>query len=186
MTIYLKPILPDYAKKVQELLNVDELKFADVEMVLENCKINDYQRLVERVDEEKVKTMLKESKETKAAQPAVTLTEPIKPECTIDDFAKIDLRIAKVVKAEKVAGADKLLHLELDIGGITKNVFAGIAQAYQPEQLVGKLVVCVANLQPRKMKFGLSEGMILASGSGGKEIFMLTVDPGAQPGQAVH
>jgi methionyl-tRNA synthetase len=186
LTIYLKPILPSYTKKVQELLNVDELKFADVEMVLENCKINDYQRLVERVDEEKVKAMLEESKETKAAQPAVTLTEPIKPECTIDDFAKIDLRIAKVVKAEKVAGADKLLYLELDIGGVTKNVFAGIAQAYQPEQLDGKLVICVANLQPRKMKFGLSEGMILASGSGGKDIFMLTVDPGAQPGQSVH
>jgi methionyl-tRNA synthetase len=110
----------------------------------------------------------------------------IKPECTIDDFAKIDLRIAKVVKAEKVAGTDKLLHLELDIGGVTKNVFAGIAQAYQPEQLVGKLVICVANLQPRKMKFGVSEGMILASGSGGKDIFMLSVDAGAKPGQSVH
>jgi methionyl-tRNA synthetase len=193
LTIYLKPILPAYAKKVQVLLNVDELKFADVDNVLENQKINDYQRLVERVDEEKVKAMLEESKvlgtpngESQVSQPAVTLTEPIKPECTIDDFAKIDLRIAKVIKAEKVAGADKLLHLELDIGGITKNVFAGIAQAYQPEQLVGKIVVCVANLQPRKMKFGVSEGMILASGSGGKEIFMLTVDPGAKPGQTVH
>jgi methionyl-tRNA synthetase len=186
LTIYLKPILPSYAKKVQVLLNIDELKFTDVETVLENCKINDYKRLVERVTEEKVKAMIEESKETKAVQPVAALTEPIKPECTIDDFAKIDLRIAKVVKAEKVTGADKLLHLELDIGGITKNVFAGIAQAYQPEQLVGKLVVCVANLQPRKMKLGLSEGMILASGSGGKEIFMLTVDPDAKPGQTVH
>ncbi len=183
LTIYLKPILPDYAKKVQGLLNVDELKFADVETVLENRKINDYQRLVERVDEEKVKAMIEESK---VSQPAVTLTEPIKTECTIDDFAKIDLRVAKVVKAEKVVGADKLLHIELDVGGLTKNVFAGIAQAYNPEQLVGKMVICVANLQPRKMKFGLSEGMILASGAGGKEIFMLTVDPGAKPGQTVH
>ena len=186
LTIYLKPILPSYAKKVEGFLNVDELKFKDVETVLENHKINDYPRLVERIDEEKVKAMIEESKETKVSQrPAVT-AEPIKPECTIDDFAKIDLRIAKVVKAEKVAGADKLLHLELDIGGITKNVFAGIAQAYQPEQLVGKMVVCVANLQPRKMKFGVSEGMILASGSGGKEIFMLTVDAGAKAGQSVH
>jgi methionyl-tRNA synthetase len=186
LTIYLKPILPEYAKKVEGFLNIGEQKFTDVETVLENHKINEYPRLVERVDEEKVKAMLEESKETKAAQPVVTLTEPIKPECTIDDFAKIDLRIARVAKAEKVAGADKLLHLELDVGGVTKNVFAGIAQAYQPEQLVGKLVVCVANLQPRKMKFGVSEGMILASGSGGKDIFMLTVDPGAKPGQAVH
>lgn len=186
LTIYLKPILPDYAKKVQELLNVDELKFTDVETVLENHKINDYQRLVERIDEEKVKAMIEESKETKSSQPAAAPTEPVKPECTIDDFTKIDLRIAKVVKAEKVAGADKLLHLELDIGGTTKNVFAGIAQAYQPEQLVGKLVICVANLQPRKMKFGVSEGMILASGAGGKDIFMLSVDAGAKPGQSVH
>jgi methionyl-tRNA synthetase len=186
LTIYLKPILPDYAKKVQGFLNVGELKFADVETVLENHKINDYPRLVERIDEEKVKAMIEESKETKAAQPAVTLTEPIKPQCSIEDFAKIDLRIAKVVKAEKVVGADKLLRLELDIGGTTKNVFAGIAQAYQPEQLLGKFVICVANLQPRKMKFGVSEGMILASGTGGKDIFMLTVDPGAKPGQSVH
>jgi len=186
LTIYLKPILPDYAKKVQECLNVGEQKFADVKTVLENHKINDYPRLVERIDEEKVKAMIEESKESQSPQPMVNLTEPIKPECTIDDFAKIDLRVAKVVKAERVEGADKLLHLELDIGGITKNVFAGIAQAYQPEQLVGKLVVCVANLRPRKMKFGVSEGMILASGAGGKEIFMLSVDSGAVPGQTVH
>jgi methionyl-tRNA synthetase len=186
LTIYLKPILPSYAKKVEGFLNVDELKFKDVETVLENHKINDYPRLVERIDEEKVRAMIEESKETKVSQRPAVIAEPIKPECTIDDFAKIDLRIAEVMRAEKVAGADKLLHLELDIGGITKNVFAGIAQAYQPEQLVGKMVVCVANLQPRKMKFGVSEGMILASGSGGKEIFMLTVDVGAKAGQSVH
>jgi methionyl-tRNA synthetase len=187
LTIYLKPILPDYAKKVQEFLNVGELKFADVETVLENHKINNYQRLVERIDEEQVNAMIEESKTSQSPEPQTTSpTEPVKPECTIDDFAKIDLRIARVVKAEKVAGADKLLRLELDIGGITKNVFAGIAQAYKAEQLVGKLVICVANLQPRKMKFGVSEGMILASGSGGKDIFMLTVDAGAKPGQTVH
>ncbi len=186
LTIYLKPILPRYAGKVQEFLNVGEMKFADIETVLENHKIKDYQRLIERIDEEKVKAMVEETKETQGAQPKAAPAEPIKPQCTIDDFAKIDLRVAKVLKAEKVAGADKLLHLELDIGGITKNVFAGVAQTYQPEQLVGKIVICVANLQPRKMKFGISEGMILASGSGGKEIFMLTVDPGAEPGQSVH
>ena len=134
--------------------------------------------------------MLEESKNEQIEQkPAVTppaLTEPIEPECTIDDFKKVDLRVAKVVKAEKVVGADKLLHLELDIGGITKNVFAGIAQAYVPEQLVGRLVICVANLQPRKMKFGISEGMILAGGNGGKDIFMLGIDSGAMPGQRIH
>ncbi len=183
LTIYLKPILPDYAKKVQGFLNVNELKFADVETVLENHKINDYPRLVERINEEQVNAMIEESKESAGT---VNATEPIKPQCTIDDFAKLDLRIARVVKAEKVTGADRLLRLELDIGGITKNVFAGIAQAYQAEQLTGKLVICVANLQPRKMKFGVSEGMILAAGTGGKDIFMLSVDTGAKPGQSVH
>jgi methionyl-tRNA synthetase len=185
LTIYLKPILPDYAKKVQEFLNVGELKFADVETILENHKINDYPRLVERVDEEKVKAMIEESKETKSPQPAVTLTEPIKPECTIDDFAKIDLRIAKVVKAETVEGADKLLRLQLDVGGIEKTCLAAIAQAYKPDDLVGKTVIYLANLKSRKMKFGLSEGMILATGTGGKDIFMLSADVGAKPGQKV-
>jgi methionyl-tRNA synthetase len=162
------------------------LLFADVDNVLENHKINEYIRLAERVEKQKVDAMIEESKETKVASPAAAPAEPIKPECYIDDFAKIDLRIAKVVKAERVTGADKLLRLELDIGGVTKSVFAGIAQAYQPEQLIGKLVICVANLQPRKMKFGISEGMILAAGTGGKDIFMLSADAGAKPGQSVH
>ena len=112
--------------------------------------------------------------------------EPIAAECTFDDFMKVDLRVAKVISAGPVEGADKLLKLQLDIGGITKNVFAGIAQAYKPEDLVGRLVVCVANLAPRKMRFGVSEGMILASGPGGKDVFMLAIDSGAQPGQRVH
>jgi methionyl-tRNA synthetase len=185
LTIYLKPILPNYAKKVQEFLNVGELKFADVETVLENHKINDYPRLVERVDEEKVKAMIEESKETKVAQPVAVPTEPIKSECTIDDFAKIDLRIAKVVKAETVEGADKLLRLQLDVGGVEKTCLAAIAQAYKGDDLAGKTVIYLANLKPRKMKFGLSEGMILATGTGGKDIFMLSADVGAKPGQKV-
>jgi methionyl-tRNA synthetase len=187
LTIYLKPVLPIFAEKVEKILGTGKLAFADVEKVLENKKINEYVRLAERVDKDKVQAMLEESKSEQIEQkPQVTLDEPIEAECTIDDFKKVDLRVAKVVKAEKVAGADKLLHLELDIGGITKNVFAGIAQAYQPEALVGKLVICVANLQPRTMKFGVSEGMILAGGSGGKEIFILGIDSGAKPGQRIH
>ena len=130
--------------------------------------------------------MIEESKESQAPQPApVTLGEPIAPECTIEDFAKIDLRIAKVIKAEAVAGADKLLYLKLDLGGVEKNVFAGIAQAYKPQDLMGKIVICLANLKPRKMKFGLSEGMILAAGTGGNDIFMLTADGGVVPGQRI-
>jgi methionyl-tRNA synthetase len=186
LTIYLKPILPMFAGKIEKILNIKPLLFADIDKALENHKINEYIRLAERVEKQKVDAMIEESKETKNLQPAAAPVEPIKPQCSIDDFAKIDLRIARVVKAEKITGADKLLRLELDIGGVTKNVFAGIAQAYQPEQLVGKIIVCVANLQPRKMKFGLSEGMILAAGTGGKDIFMLSVDAGAKPGQSVH
>jgi len=187
LTIYLKPVLPIFAEKVEKILGTGKLAFADVEKVLENKKINEYVRLAERVDKDKVQAMIEESKNEQPEQkPQVTLDEPIEAECTIDDFKKVDLRVAKVIKAEKVAGADKLLHLELDIGGITKNVFAGIAQAYQPESLVGKLVICVANLQPRTMKFGLSEGMILAAGPGGKDIFMLGIDSGAKPGQRIH
>jgi methionyl-tRNA synthetase len=193
LTIYLKPILPKYAEKVEKFLNVEKLSFDDVEKVLENRTINKFKRLVERIDDKQVNAMIEESKEGsrpaeyQSPQPTeAESTGPFKPECTIDDFAKIDLRIAKVMKAEPVEGADKLLRLVLDVGGVEKTVFAGIATAYKPEELKDKLVVCLANLKPRKMRFGLSEGMILASGSGGKDIFMLSVDSGAKPGQEIH
>jgi methionyl-tRNA synthetase len=135
--------------------------------------------------------MIEESKEGQPQQPAAApepedeAAEPFKPECTIDEFAKIDLRIARVARAEPVEGADKLLRLTLDVGTVEKTVLAGIATAYRPEELVGKTVVFLANLKPRKMKFGLSEGMILAAGTGGKDIFMLSVDAGAKPGERV-
>jgi methionyl-tRNA synthetase len=187
LTIYLKPILPKYAEKVEHFLNVEPLSFADIEAVLENHKINNFERLFERIDEKQVDAMIEESKETQSPQPVATEpAEPFKPECTIDDFAKIDLRIAKVIKAEKVEGADKLLRLVLDVGSLQKTVMAAIATAYNPEDLNGKIVVFFANLKPRQMKFGLSEGMILASGTGGKDIFMLTADQGAKPGQMIR
>jgi methionyl-tRNA synthetase len=187
LAIYLKPIVPKYAEKVQRFLNVESLCFADLDAVLENRRINDFERLFERIEEEQVNAMLEESKETQARRPAPTEpVEPFKPECTIDDFSKIDLRIAKVLKAEYVEGADRLLRLVLDVGGPEKTVFAAIATAYKPEDLNGKIVVFFANLKPRQMKFGLSEGMILASGTGGKDIFMLTADTGAKPGQQIH
>jgi methionyl-tRNA synthetase len=187
LTIYLKPILPKYAEKVQRFLNVETMDFADLDTVLENHKINNFERLFERIEEEQVNAMMEESKETQSPQPMATEpAEPFKPECTIEDFAKIDLRIAKVIKAEKVEGADKLLRLVLDAGGTEKTVMAAIATAYKPEDLNGKIVVFFANLKPRQMKFGLSEGMILASGTGGKDIFMLTADPGAKPGQIIR
>jgi methionyl-tRNA synthetase len=158
---------------------------------LQNHKINEFQRLVERIDEKQVNAMIEESKEsqgpktTAPEEAEAVVTEPFKPECTIEDFGKIDLRIAKVIKAEAVEGADKLLRLNLDVGGIEKTVFAGIAQAYKPDELAGRIVIFLANLKPRQMRFGLSEGMILASGTGGKDIFMLSADSGAKPGQKV-
>jgi methionyl-tRNA synthetase len=186
LTIYLKPILPKFAEKVEKFLNVDKLKFADIETVLENHKINKFERLFERIDKKQVDAMIEESKETQSSKPQTAgPTEPIKPECTIEDFAKIDLRIAKVIKAETVEGADKLLRLQLDVGGLEKTCLAAIAKAYKPDELVGKIVIYLANLKPRKMKFGLSEGMILAAGTGGKDIFMLSADTGAKAGQKV-
>jgi len=198
LTIYLKPILPKYAEKVESFLNLNGLNFTDVDTVLENHKINDFQRLFERIDKKSVESprgqvsaMIEESRETQDAQafrPAQgqpQSAEPFKPECSIEDFAKIDLRIAKVIKAEPVAGADKLLRLVLDVGGPQKTCMAAIAQAYKPEELTGKTVIYFANLKPRQMRFGLSEGMILAAGTGRKDIYMLTADAGVMPGQKV-
>ena len=186
LTIYLRPILPEYAEKSEKFLNVEELKFADVRTVLENHTINKFERLIERIDPKQVIAMIEESREPEAARPVTTKKiEPITAECSIEDFAKIDLRIARIAKAEYVDGADKLLRLQLDLGGLQREVLAGIAQAYSPDELVGKTVVCLANLKPRKMKFGTSEGMILAAGAGGKDIFMLSADEGAKPGQRV-
>ncbi|MBN2182194.1 MAG: methionine--tRNA ligase [Sedimentisphaerales bacterium] len=187
LTIYLKAVLPKYAERVEKFMNVENLDFSSLETVLEDHRINDFERLVERIEQEQVNAMIEESKDSQGGKPSATPSaEPLKPECTIEDFAKIDLRIAKVTKAEKVEGADKLLRLFLDVGGMEKTVMAGIATAYKPEDLTGKIVVLLANLKPRQMKFGLSEGMILASGEGGKDIFMLTADSGAKPGQTIH
>ncbi len=186
LTIYLKPILPKYAEKVEKFLNIGQLHFSDLKTVLENHRINDFERLAERIDERQVKAMIEDSRETQGSQvSSVKQADPIKPECTIEDFAKIDLRIAKVIKAEKVEGADKLLRLVLDVGGFEKTVLAAIATAYQSENLTDKIVVYFANLKPRQMRFGLSEGMILAAGTGGKDIFMLSADTGATPGQKI-
>ncbi|MHC5061369.1 MAG: methionine--tRNA ligase [Planctomycetota bacterium] len=189
LTIYLKPVLPKYAETTERILNIDPLGFADIDSVLEDHKIERFERLAERVETEKVEAMVEQSREqapdeTTDAQAAPA--EPIEPECSFEDFMKVDLRIARVASAEPVEGADKLLRLQLDIGGTCKVVLAGIAKAYKPEDLVDKKVVCVANLKPRKMKFGVSEGMILAAGPGGKDIFMLSADGGAEPGQRVH
>lgn len=138
-----------------------------------------------RIEQDKIDAMTEASKENltqeKQQKPlsGPLSDDPISAEINYDDFAKIDLRIAKIIKAQHVDGADKLLQLTLDMGGETRNVFAGIKSAYQPEDLEGKLTVMVANLAPRKMRFGLSEGMVLAAGPGGKDLFILNPDEGA-------
>jgi methionyl-tRNA synthetase len=186
---YLKPILPETAANSEAFLNC-ELLWNNLEQPLLNHTINKFKPLMTRIEKEQIDAMTEDSKQTmETSAPANTtgpLTDdPIAGEIQFDDFSKIDLRIARIVKAEHVEGADKLLQLTLDLGGLTKNVFAGIKSAYKPEDLEGKLTVMVANLAPRKMRFGLSEGMVLAAGPGGKDLFILSPDEGAEPGMRV-
>lgn len=190
LVLYLKPILPKLAQDSAAFLKLDSLEWQDLPKVLEGHSINKFKALLQRVEMPKIETMLAESKEEAAAEskPAPTgplADDPIADEITFDDFAKVDLRVARIVAADHVKGADKLLQLTLDLGGDTRNVFAGIKSAYQPEELVGRLTVMVANLAPRKMKFGLSEGMVCAAGPGGKDIWLLSPDSGAEPGMRI-
>jgi methionyl-tRNA synthetase len=196
LTIYLKPIVPGYAAGFEKFMGIEPLNWDDVSTRLENHTFNPYEHLLERVDPKKVAAMVEESKESMPAENAESASQaaesgpwtedPAAPECTYDDFMKVDLRVAKIEKAEHVEGAKKLLKLTLDLGGPSKQVFAGIKSAYTPESLEGKLVVCVANLAPRKMKFGMSEAMVIAAGPGGKDIWLLSPDAGATPGQRVQ
>jgi methionyl-tRNA synthetase len=194
LTLYLKPVLPAVAAQVEDFLNIPALDWPSACLTLlpDGHTINPYKHLMTRVDPKHIEAMLNESKEslkmTEPTTPAPATSgalEPIKPEISIDDFAKIDLRIARIVKAGYVEGADKLLQLTVDIGGQERNIFAGIRSAYDPKDLEGRLTVVVANLAPRKMKFGLSEGMVLAAGPGGKDLWILAPDSGATPGMRV-
>ncbi|MBT6080302.1 MAG: methionine--tRNA ligase subunit beta, partial [Gammaproteobacteria bacterium] len=193
---YLKPVLPQMAENVESFLNTGALSWDALQQPLEGTTINKFKPLLQRVDEKAVEALLDESKESLQAAAVETeeksssatieaAIEPIADEIQYEDFAKIDLRIARIVKAEAVEKADKLLQLTLDLGEEQRNVFAGIKSAYTPEELEGKLTVMVANLAPRKMRFGVSEGMVLAAGPGGKEIHILEPDSGAKPGMRV-
>ncbi|THK42020.1 methionine--tRNA ligase [Methylophaga sp. SB9B] len=186
---YLKPVLPRTAEQAEAFLNIASLHWADIEKPLLGHTISVFKPLMTRVEQDKIDAIVEESKENMTATPAPTKNteniDPIAEEIQFDDFAKIDLRIAKIVNAEHVEGAEKLLKLTLDIGLAEKQVFAGIKSAYAPEDLVGKLTVMVANLAPRKIRFGLSEGMVLAAGLGGKDLFILNPDEGATPGMRV-
>ena len=190
LVIYLKPVLPKLAAETEAFLKVAAFHWEDVNNLLLDHAINTFKPLMQRVDMKQIEALIEDGKAEAAAEaPAKPKTalddDPVAPVISFDEFAKVDIRVAKIVAAGHVAGADKLLQLTLDIGGETRNVFAGIKSAYQPEDLVGKLTVMVANLAPRKMKFGMSEGMVLAAGPGGKDIFILEPDSGATPGMRV-
>jgi methionyl-tRNA synthetase len=195
LAIYLAPVLPRLAEQTGQLLGQPISHWDECKQPLVGTPVAQFKHMLQRVNEKDLKKMIEESKDH-AAPPTTSLSsdsdqplkdEPLADECTIDDFVKVDLRVARVVSAEDVAEARKLLKITLSLGGEQqRTVFAGIKQAYQPEDLVGRLVIMVANLAPRKMKFGTSEGMILASGSGGQDVFLLSPDQGAQPGQRVH
>ncbi len=187
LTLYLKPVLPALAAKVESFLQIDAMDWAAAGQRLGAAQIGAFQHLMQRVTVEQLEALF-----TKPEPPApIPGGEPIAAEITIDDFVKPDLRIAKIVKAERVEGSTKLLRLTLDAGeGRTRNVFSGIAGAYKPEDLEGKLTVLVANLAPRKMKFGVSEGMVLAASHADEKavpgVFVLEPHAGAQPGMRVR
>ncbi len=195
ITIYLAPVLPKLAKDVGDLLNNEITNWEQSQTPLVGTPVNKFKHLLKRVEEKDVQKMIDESKQSTAVEDStdqvedsdqLLIDDPIADECTIDDFQKVDMRIARVVSAEQVPEARKLLKLTLSLGGEhRRTVFAGIKSAYQPDALVGRKVVMVANLKPRQMKFGLSEGMVCAAGSGGEDIFLLSPDDGAVPGQRV-
>jgi len=199
LTIYLKPVLPDIASQVEAFLNIEPLTWESRKTAFnDGHQINQYTHLVKRLELEQIEAMTEANKENLQATPTPQTSETKAPATktetpaeegayiSIDDFTKVDLRIAKIVDAQHVEGAEKLLQLTLDIGEAkTRNVFAGIKSAYDPETLKGRLTVMVANLAPRKMKFGLSEGMVLAASDEFGGPFILGPDQGAQPGMRV-
>jgi methionyl-tRNA synthetase len=202
LTLYLKPVLPKLAEQVEAFLNIPPLTWTDAWAPLPaGHVINEYQHLMTRIDPKKIETMVEENKQSLAPTPepapvkhaehqqneakAEVAASPWEPFITIDDFTKVDLRIVRIAHAEHVEGADKLLKLTLDLGTETRTVFAGIKAAYAPETLIGRLTVMVANLAPRKMKFGMSEGMVLAASDERGGPFLLAPDSGAQPGMRI-
>ena len=181
LTIYLKPVLPQTAAEAERFLNVAPLQWSDAGTLLPaGHRISEYRHLLNRVDEKQLDQLF-----DVASVPGVAKEQAVSDTISIDDFNKLDLRVAKIARAEALEGADKLLKLTLDMGDGTRTVIAGIKSAYAPEKLEGRLTVVVANLAPRKMKFGVSEGMVLAASGDGPEIFLVSPDAGAQPGMRV-
>ncbi|EJL01079.1 methionyl-tRNA synthetase [Pseudomonas fluorescens Q2-87] len=195
LVIFLKPVLPLLAADAEAFLNVAPLTWNDHQTLLSNHQLNEFKPLMTRIDPAKVQAMTDASKEDLTASQTDTgapagngelAKDPLSPEIEFDAFAAVDLRVALIVKAEAVEGADKLLRLTLDIGDEQRNVFSGIKSAYpDPAKLEGRLTMMIANLKPRKMRFGISEGMVMAAGPGGEEIYLLSPDSGAKPGQRI-
>lgn len=181
LCVYLKPIVPRLVQRSEEFLNSGPLDWNDVDRPLLNHRLGKFMRLMNRVDQKQIDKLIEASKETTAGEPKAEVDQ-----ITIEEFQKIDLRVAKVIDASLVAGADSLLELKLQVGEDERVVFAGIRSAYKPEQLKGRDVVVVANLKPRKMRFGTSEGMVLAAGPGGEDIFLVSPDEGAKSGMEVR
>ncbi len=204
LIVYLAPVLPKLAEQSEKLLGASFASFDAAQAPLLGSAIGEFEHLMQRVDPKKLDAVIAATRDAAsdaaataprgAARPAAAADdgealakEPLAAECAIDDFAKVDLRVARVLQAEAIPEANKLLKLTVSLGGgNTRTIFAGIKAAYTPESLVGRLVVIVANLAPRKMKFGTSEGMVVAAGPGGAEVFVLAPDSGAQPGQRIH
>jgi len=182
LMVYLTPVIPALAQKARALFGESDWSWSAARAPLLGCPIRKFEPMLNRVEQSQVDRMIEQSKESGAPDDAVAEHGP---QVTIDEFMNVDLRVARVSRAQPVEGADKLVELTLDLGGETRTVFAGIKAAYDPAELEGRLVVAVANLQPRKMRFGTSEGMVLAAGPGGSDIFLLSIDSGAKPGMRV-
>jgi methionyl-tRNA synthetase len=183
LILYLKPVVPELAERAEKFLGVEPLEWNDLARTLLGTRIEPFQTLLERIDPKEVEAMLQETRDTKSAQ--AEAAAPAVEEIEIDTFARVDLRVGRVLKASHVDGADKLLKLDVDLGGETRQIFSGIRAAYDPAELEGRLVIVVANLKPRKMRFGVSAGMVLAAGGGNNDIFLLSPDSGAEPGMKV-
>jgi methionyl-tRNA synthetase len=197
LAVYLAPVLPRLAEQTGRLLNSPITHWNDSKSPLLGSAVARFEHMMTRLERKDVDKMIEESRELEKPETVTTpswedsgqplIDEPLAEQCSIEDFAKVDLRIARIVEAAEVPEAKKLLKLTLSLGGDERRtVFAGIKAAYPPQDLVGRLVVMVANLAPRQMKFGLSEGMVTAAGTGGADVFLLSPDEGAQPGQRVH
>lgn len=198
LAVYLAPVLPKLAEQAGRLLNKPIERWSEANEPLVGSPVSDFEHMLNRVELKQLEAMIEASREEAAPAaeqqqaapadgPEALQAEPLAPTVSFDDFAKVDLRVARVVAAEEVPKSKKLLRLTLSLGGDERrNVFAGIKSAYAPEKLVGRLLVVVANLAPRQMQFGVSEGMVVAAGPGGEEIFLLSPDSGAVPGQRVH